>query len=80
MLAEKIHSRELCFSFEYINELMGHAAEGEDRAGPFSSFRYISYEDAVRHAMNELLKEIGFWPIDYQGKRLPVLNRYVELV
>ena len=77
LLAERIYMGENKISIEYVNELLGHAVEGEDRAGLYSAFGYKNYAAAVRRNIADILIEIDYWPISFSGERLPVFD-YAE--
>ena len=77
LLAERNYEGKNRISIEHINELLGHAVEGEDRAGLYSSFSYKDYAAALRKNIADILNEIDYWPISFDGERLPVFD-YVE--
>jgi hypothetical protein len=79
-LAERIYEGECGLSAEYLNEFLGHATEGEDRAGPYSAFDYRAYANVMRECINGLLKEIEYWPINFFGKRLSEFDSHVERI
>jgi hypothetical protein len=61
-------------TIEQLKELLGHAAEGEERDGACSDFNYRGYSLAMRGAMDFLLLKIEYWPIDQVGQQIRVLD------
>jgi hypothetical protein len=61
-------------TIEQLKELLGHAAEGEERDGACSDFNYHGYSLAMRGAMDLLLRKIEYWPIDPVGQKIRVLD------
>ena len=62
-------------TIEQLKEMLGHAAEGEERDGACSDFFYHGYSLAMRGAMDDLLlRKIDYWPIDPMGQRIRVLD------
>jgi hypothetical protein len=73
-IAQRILDGDDHITIEYLKEFLGHAAEGEDRAGPHSAFNYQTYARSMRDALDDLLKEIGYWPIDITGCKIPAYD------
>jgi hypothetical protein len=71
LLADRVYKGDDRISIEHINELLGHAVEGEDRAGLYSAFGYREYALVIGRNIAAILKEIDYWPISSNGKRLP---------
>jgi len=61
-------------TIEQLKELLGHAAEGEERDGACSDFNYRGYSLAMRGAMDFLLQKIEYWPIDAEGQKIRVFD------
>ncbi len=72
---EAILNGDLRVTIEQLKELLGHAAEGEERDGACSDFNYHGYSLAMRGAMDEfLLRKIEYWPINHLGQEIRVLD------
>ena len=67
-------------TIEYLKEFLGHAAEGEDRAAPDSAFNYSAYALAMREVIDQLLNEIGYWPMDTSGHRIDEYDPVLECI
>jgi hypothetical protein len=72
--AEAILNGRCDITIQYLKEMMDHAAEGEERDGPCSTFNYRHYSSAMRGAMDGLLANIEYWPINIKGQKLPILD------
>ena len=62
----------------YLKELIGHAAEGEDRSSLHSLFDYGAYAFSMHEVLEDLLAEIEFWPIDITGTRQQAYDAELE--
>jgi hypothetical protein len=62
----------------YLKELLGHAAEGEDRSSLHSLFDYGAYAFSMHEVLEDLLAEIEFWPIDITGTRQQAYDAELE--
>ena len=79
-IAKRIFDGDDRITIEYLNELLGHASEGEDRAGPHSTFSYQAYTRSMRDALDDMLTEIGYWPIDITGAQIPAYDPELDCI
>jgi hypothetical protein len=79
-IAQRLLDGDDRISVEYLKEFMGHAAEGEDRAGPFSAFNYVAYARAMCVALDDLLLEVDYWPIDITGCEIPTYDPELDSI
>jgi hypothetical protein len=70
-LVERMLNGDDRITIEYLKEFLGHATEGEDRTASDSAFDYPTYALSMRAVVDDLLEEIGYWPIDISGHQLP---------
>lgn len=69
-VAERCARGETSMSMEHLSALLGHAAEGEEQYGPYSSFRYGEFCEVVRAELDRLLENVGFRPLSFAGKEV----------
>ena len=63
---------------EWISALLGHFATGEEQFGRFSTFNYKQFGKHMRDALDDLLRELHFLPIDIQEKKITVYEPHVQ--
>lgn len=72
VLSEWCDQGDVRLSPERLNALLGHASEGEEPFGAHSSFNYGAFAEAMRLALGDLLKQMAFRAVTFQGKEIAV--------
>lgn len=63
---------------EYVSAWLGHFYRGEEPWGRYSSFRFSDFCHFMREKLPEMLKDLGFLPIDRNGKQIAEFQPEVE--
>jgi hypothetical protein len=76
--ARTVWVEERLFSPEYVSGWLAHFYRGEEPWGKFSSFSFVEYCQFMEKKLPEILGDLGFLPLKYDGTKIAEYHPEIE--